>query len=171
MAAKRLLYKVRLYNRKYFFINHSTSIFDIRTDFGPYIEVFRISRSGYRSFTVYVYSKTVQPFECRTNPKAVKSWIRKPNRIRLSDGNCTAHFQSRFLNGNDHSISKQIVRFSNDIAAILFFFHSKSTPDHFFPIAWTVSYKRKYFLGYFICIKWSKLVTILKPDISVWTTK
>jgi hypothetical protein len=36
----------------------------------------------------FLYYKTVQPFESRTNTKAVKSRIRKPNRVRLSGGYC-----------------------------------------------------------------------------------
>jgi hypothetical protein len=63
--------------RNIFFINHATSIFDTRMNFRPDIEEIRLSKSGYRSFTVYT------------------AGIRKPNRVWLSD---STHF--RLLNSS-----------------------------------------------------------------------
>jgi hypothetical protein len=42
----------------------------------------------------FLYYKTVQPFESWTNPKAVKSRIQKPNRVRLSDVYCTRYLSN-----------------------------------------------------------------------------
>jgi hypothetical protein len=66
----------------------------------------------------------------------------------------TGHFQFRFLNGNDHSISGQIVQFLNDLVGILLF--TIQNPD-WITFSSSLLYERKYFFLPF-CITWSRLV-------------
>jgi hypothetical protein len=74
----------------------------------------------------------------------------------------------KMVQPSDRLKTGQIVWFSNGLAAILFSPFENWTGS-LFPASQTVVYKNILFMR-LLCLKWSSLVTIQKPDISVRTT-